>query len=209
MEKNNFSRPLDENLATSIRKYVNMQIDRAALNGAEKMSWATNKVLVYLILLITGGLLILMLGMALGFFLGEVLGSTALGFLCVSGCIMVLAIIVFCFRKKLFANQMARMYSKMLLGESKMSNMNELHIRQQMMQSQIESKEQDLAAEYQMLKTMLNPLNYIGKFVNMVKDVFNGNSGKDKAEDTKDKQQENHSDNTPEAESDNYQINQF
>ncbi len=180
MEKSKFSKPLDENLATSIRKYINMQIDRAALNGAERISWVSNKAIVTLIMIIAGGLFILMLSFALGYYLGEVFGSIALGFLCSAGSIALLTLIIFLFRKKLFANQMAKMYSKMLLGNSKMSNMKELHLRQQLIQSQIESKENDIAAEYQLLKNMLNPLNYIGKFVNMIKEAFssNSNSGK-------------------------------
>ena len=180
MDKSKFSKPLDENLATSIRKYINMQIDRAALNGAERISWVSNKAIVTLIMIIAGGLFILMLSFALGYYLGEVFGSIALGFLCSAGSIALLTLIIFLFRKKLFANQMAKMYSKMLLGNSKMSNMKELHLRQQLIQSQIESKENDIAAEYQLLKNMLNPLNYIGKFVNMIKEAFssNSNSGK-------------------------------
>lgn len=180
MEKSKFSKPLDENLATSIRKYINMQIDRAALNGAERISWVSNKAIVTLIMIIAGGLFILMLSFALGYYLGEVFGSIALGFLCSAGSIALLTLIIFLFRKKLFANQMAKMYSKMLLGNSKMSNMKELHLRQQLIQSQIESKENDIVAEYQLLKNMLNPLNYIGKFVNMIKEAFssNSNSGK-------------------------------
>ncbi|MBR3303828.1 MAG: hypothetical protein IKI67_06595 [Bacteroidales bacterium] len=180
MEKSKFSKPLDENLATSIRKYINMQIDRAALNGAERISWVSNKAIVTLIMIIAGGLFILMLSFALGYYLGEVFGSIALGFLCSAGSIALLTLIIFLFRKKLFANQMAKMNSKMLLGNSKMSNMKELHLRQQLIQSQIESKENDIAAEYQLLKNMLNPLNYIGKFVNMIKEAFssNSNSGK-------------------------------
>ena len=180
MEKSKFSKPLDENLATSIRKYINMQIDRAALNGAERISWISNKAIVTLIMIIAGGLFILMLSFALGYYLGDIFGSIALGFLCSAGSIALLTLIIFLFRKKLFANQMAKMYSKMLLGNSKMSNMKELHLRQQLIQSQIESKENDIAAEYQLLKNMLNPLNYIGKFVNMIKEAFssNSNSGK-------------------------------
>ncbi len=180
MEKSKFSKPLDENLATSIRKYINMQIDRAALNGAERISWVSNKAIVTLIMIIAGGLFILMLSFALGYYLGDIFGSMALGFLCSAGSIALLSLVIFLFRKKLFANQMAKMYSKMLLGNSKMSNMKELHLRQQLIQSQIESKENDIAAEYQLLKNMLNPLNYIGKFVNMIKEAFssNSNSGK-------------------------------
>ena len=131
-------------------------------------------------MIIAGGLFILMLSFALGYYLGDIFGSMALGFLCSAGSIALLSLVIFLFRKKLFANQMAKMYSKMLLGNSKMSNMKELHLRQQLIQSQIESKENDIAAEYQLLKNMLNPLNYIGKFVNMIKEAFssNSNSGK-------------------------------
>ena len=75
MEKNNFSRPVDEGLGSSIRKYLYMQVDRAALKGAEKMSVVSNRVIVITILLLTGTIVLMMLCLAAGFFLGDLFGS--------------------------------------------------------------------------------------------------------------------------------------
>lgn len=177
MEKNNFSRPLDESIGSSIRHYVNMQVDRAAMKGAEKMSWVSNKIIVTTIFIIAGSIILLFLGFALSYFLGEVMGSTALGFLCVAGAVFIVALIVFIMRKKLFANQMARMYTKMLLGDDKMSDMNELHLRQQLMDQQIKDREEAFTQEYRMFKQMINPLTYINQFVSKIKDAFKWNSG--------------------------------
>ena len=93
MEKSNFSRPLDESIGSSIRHYVNMQVDRAAMKGAEKMSWVSNKIIVTVIFIISGSIILMLLGFALSYFLGEIMGSTALGFLCVAAVVFLLALV--------------------------------------------------------------------------------------------------------------------
>lgn len=205
MEKNNFSKPLDESLGSSIRHYVNMQVDRAAMKGAEKMSWVSNKIIVTAIFIIAGSIILLFLGFSLSYYLGEVMGSTALGFLCVAGAVLLIGIILYLLRKKLFANQMAKMYTKMLLGDDKVSDMNELHLRQQFVDQQIKDKEEAFTQEYRMFKQMINPLTYINQFVSKIRDAFRSNSNP-KAEAETDISPE---DGSAKDSNDDYQVNQF
>lgn len=174
MEKNNFSRPVDEGLGSSIRKYLYMQVDRAALKGAEKMSVVSNRVIVITILLLTGTIVLMMLCLAAGFFLGDLFGSNALGFLCSAAIVLILGVVIWLSRKRLFANQMARFYTGMLLGYEKLSSMRELNLKQQFVETEIKDKEEDIAIEYQMLKKMLNPLHYVGLVIDKIRDIFQG-----------------------------------
>ena len=174
MEKNNFSRPVDEGLGSSIRKYLYMQVDRAALKGAEKMSVVSNRVIVITILLLTGTIVLMMLCLAAGFFLGDLFGSNALGFLCSAAIVLILGVVIWLSRKRLFANQMARFYTGMLLGDEKLSSMRELNLKQQFVETEIKDKEEDIAIEYQMLKKMLNPLHYVGLVIDKIRDSFQG-----------------------------------
>lgn len=174
MEKNNFSRPVDEGLGSSIRKYLYMQVDRAALKGAEKMSVVSNMVIVITILLLTGTIVLMMLCLAAGFFLGDLFGSNALGFLCSAAIVLILGVVIWLSRKRLFANQMARFYTGMLLGDEKLSSMRELNLKQQFVETEIKDKEEDIAIEYQMLKKMLNPLHYVGLVIDKIRDIFQG-----------------------------------
>ena len=174
MEKNNFSRPVDEGLGSSIRKYLYMQVDRAALKGAEKMSVVSNRVIVITILLLTGTIVLMMLCLAAGFFLGDLFGSNALGFLCSAAIVLILGVVIWLSRKRLFANQMARFYTGMLLGDEKLSSMRELNLKQQFVETEIKDKEEDIAIEYQMLKKMLNPLHYVGLVIDKIRDIFQG-----------------------------------
>ena len=174
MEKNNFSRPVDEGLGSSIRKYLYMQVDRAALKGAEKMSVVSNRVIVITILLLTGTIVLMMLCLAAGFFLGDLFGSNALGFLCSAVIVLILGVVIWLLRKKLFANQMARFYTGMLLGDEKLSSMRELNLKKQFVETEIKDKEEDIAIEYQMLKKMLNPLHYVGLVIDKIRDIFQG-----------------------------------
>ncbi|MBE6244083.1 MAG: hypothetical protein E7108_00985 [Bacteroidales bacterium] len=174
MEKNNFSRPVDEGLGSSIRKYLYMQVDRAALKGAEKMSVVSNRVIVITILLLTGTIVLMMLCLAAGFFLGDLFGSNALGFLCSAAIVLILGVVIWLSRKRLFANQMARFYTGMLLGDEKLSSMRELNLKQQFVETEIKDKEEDIAIEYQMLKKMLNPLHYVGLVIDKIREIFQG-----------------------------------
>ncbi|MBP5229747.1 MAG: hypothetical protein J6Z32_06350 [Bacteroidales bacterium] len=160
----------EESIGSSVRQYVNMQIDRFALKGAEKMSWFTNKVIVTLIFIVSAMVLFLLLCFALSYFFGELLGSTALGFLCTAGIVLIVILIVFLLRKKLFANQMARMYTKLLLGDEGVKNMDELKVKEQIIEARIESKEEVIVAEYHAFKGMINPKNWI----NSIKEHFTG-----------------------------------
>ena len=203
MEKSNFSRPLDESIGSSIRHYVNMQVDRAAMKGAEKMSWVSNKIIVTVIFIISGSIILMLLGFALSYFLGEIMGSTALGFLCVAAVVFLLALVVFIMRKKLFTDKMSKMYTKMLLGDERMSDMHELHLRQQLMDQQIKDKEEAFTQEYRLFKQMINPLTYVNQFVSKVKDAFRRNpSGNTDTSDAKDSSSATDS-------SEDYQANQF
>lgn len=172
MEQKKFSKPLDESIGSSIRHYVNMQIDRAAMKGAEKMSWVSNKVIVTAIFIIAGSIILLFLGIALALLLGQAMGNYALGFLCIAAAVLILTLIVFLLRNKLFANKMSKMYTKMLLGDDKVSDLNQLHLRQQLMDQQIEDREEAFAQEYRMFKQMINPLTYINQFVSKVREAF-------------------------------------
>lgn len=147
-----------------------MQIDRFALKGAEKMSWFSNKVIVTVIYIVSAMVLFLLLCFALSYFFGELLGSNALGFLCTSGIVLIVILIVFLLRKKLFANQMARMYTKLLLGDEGVKNMDELKVKEQIIEARIESKEEVIVAEYHAFKGMINPKNWI----NSIKEHFTG-----------------------------------
>ena len=203
MEKNNFSSPVDEGLGSSIRKYMYMQVDRAALKGAEKMSVVSNRVIVITILLLTGTIVLMMLCLAAGFFLGDLFGSNALGFLCSAAIVLILGVVIWLSRKRLFANQMARFYTGMLLGDEKLSSMRELNLKQQFVETEIKDKEEDIAIEYQMLKKLLNPLHYVGLVIDKIRDIFQG-----KADDG------NNDDIRPEEgpgndSQDNYQARQF
>ena len=158
-----------------------MQVDRLALRGAERISWFTSKVIVTVIYIVSAMVLFLTLCFALSYYFGELLGSTALGFLCTSGIVVIFIAIVYLLRKRLFANRMAKMYTKLLLGDEKTMNMDELKHKEELISARIESKEEVIIAEYNSFKSMVNPKNWISGIVSSVKEAFSG-SKKDKEE---------------------------
>ncbi|MBR4980580.1 MAG: hypothetical protein IKY05_03650, partial [Bacteroidales bacterium] len=106
MEQKKTSKSTEETIGSNVRQYVNMQVDRLALRGAERISWFTSKVIVTVIYIVSAMVLFLTLCFALSYYFGELLGSTALGFLCTSGIVVIFIAIVYLLRKRLFANRM-------------------------------------------------------------------------------------------------------
>ena len=170
MEQKKTSKSPEETIGSNVRQYVNMQVDRLALRGAERISWFTSKVIVTVIYIVSAMVLFLTLCFALSYYFGELLGSTALGFLCTSGIVVIFIAIVYLLRKRLFANRMAKMYTKLLLGDEKTMNMDELKHKEELISARIESKEEVIIAEYNSFKSMVNPKNW----VNSIKEYFAG-----------------------------------
>ncbi|MBR5906899.1 MAG: Got1/Sft2-like family vesicle transport protein [Bacteroidales bacterium] len=168
MEQKKTSKSTEETIGSNVRQYVNMQVDRLALRGAERISWFTSKVIVTVIYIVSAMVLFLTLCFALSYYFGELLGSTALGFLCTSGIVVIFIAIVYLLRKRLFANRMAKMYTKLLLGDEKTMNMDELKHKEELISARIESKEEVIIAEYNSFKSMVNPKNW----VNSIKEYF-------------------------------------
>ncbi len=115
-EKDNNNR-LGE-LSQTAKEYANLRLDEYKLKGVENFSLLSNKILVILVATMLGAVILQLLGFALAFFIGDITGSTSIGFAAMAvlfGC--VLGIIWFK-RNTLFTNRMIRMYVKMFFGNN-------------------------------------------------------------------------------------------
>jgi cytochrome c biogenesis protein CcdA len=112
----------DEGLASSIKEYVNMKIDLFALKSVEDISIVSSKVILILIYAMLGVVILQLTGFALSYFIGELLNSTALGFLIVGGVFIIAFLTVFLLRKKLFTNSIVKMFINMFFNSNKEEN---------------------------------------------------------------------------------------
>ncbi len=105
-------------ISETAREYINLRLDEYKLKGVENFSLLSNKILVILISTMLGAVILQLLGFAFAFLIGELIGSTALGFAIMAlvfGCILG---IIYARRNTLFTNRMVRMYMKMFFGNN-------------------------------------------------------------------------------------------
>ncbi len=108
-----------EEITDSAKEYVNLKMDEYKLRGVEGLSTLFNTVLFIIIAAIIAGVALQMLGLAAGYAIGEATGSTALGFT-VMGVLFIIVVSILClFRKRLFINQLIRIFIKLFFDDGK------------------------------------------------------------------------------------------
>ncbi|MBR2437843.1 MAG: hypothetical protein IKB26_02245 [Bacteroidales bacterium] len=108
-----------EDIQQTIKDYVNLRVDEYKLKGVENFSILSNKVLVILISTMLGAVMLQLLGFAVAFMIGEITGSTALGFGITAIVFAIALIAIYAKRETLFLNRMVKMYVKMFFGNRK------------------------------------------------------------------------------------------
>lgn len=196
-------------LEQSVKDYVNLRVDEYKYKGVENFSIISNKTLVVLVAVMLGVVILQLAGFAVAFMIGEIVGSTAIGFGATALIFVVVLLVVYARRDSLFLDKMFRMYSRMFFG----SEIADLKGARQENMYKIKMKEMELGAYMNSIKKYLNPLTYIDYAVsklsaieNIVTAFFKGyNTVKDMLSGMKDKHKNNNKeeDNNPHSNIDN------
>lgn len=117
MEKTNYGNLLSMVADTAV-EYLNIKVGEYKMKTVEDLSILTNKILVALVATMLGTVILLLLGVALAFFLGAMLGNMALGFIFAAFLFAQALFMVYICRKSLFMNKLKQMYRKMFFGNS-------------------------------------------------------------------------------------------
>jgi hypothetical protein len=112
MEQSEQKNPF-EDLSVSAKEYLNLKIDEYKLRGVEGLSTLFNTILFITVTTIVAGVALQLLGLAAGYAIGELIGSTSLGFCIIGGIFVIAVIILYAFRKKLFINQLIKIFIKL------------------------------------------------------------------------------------------------
>lgn len=107
-----------EDLYASLKEYLNMRIDEAKLSLSESLAVLFGKIILFVLLAIIGAIAFGFLASAFSDWMGTLLGSKALGALITGGAFLLLMLIVYLFRNKLFTDGMVRMFINMLFKNS-------------------------------------------------------------------------------------------
>ena len=127
MSDTNFSSPV-ENLASDAKGYAGAQLDNVKLRTVKALSSGTGSVVWLAVVLILISVLVLTLSFAFVMWLGEKMGSYAIGAFIVSGALLVLLVIVLLMRKVLFKSAFISTFAKTFFpsGTEKVRNQNDL-----------------------------------------------------------------------------------
>ncbi|MFA7116908.1 MAG: hypothetical protein WC140_06760 [Bacteroidales bacterium] len=107
--------PYEDSL-DSIKEYVDLKIDEKKLILTKNLAILFNKIIYFFIIILVIGLAIGFLSSFLSQWINSLLNSNDLGTLIVGGFFILIGIIVFLFRKKLFTNSMVKMFINMFFN---------------------------------------------------------------------------------------------
>ena len=85
-------------------QYVQKRIDLLKLEGAEKLAKSTSSIITVAVIAFLATMVAIMLSIAVGFWLGQMLGSNALAFLIITGVYALFALVVYFFKRQLITN---------------------------------------------------------------------------------------------------------
>ncbi len=113
MEENPKKRTPFEEITNSAKEYANLKIDEYKLRSVEGLSTLFNLVLFIIVATIVAGVALQSLGFAAGYAIGEITGSNALGFAIMGVLFLIVVLVLYLCRKKLFVNQLVRLFIKL------------------------------------------------------------------------------------------------
>lgn len=113
--KNNL---LDE-LYSSIKDYLNMRIDEAKLSVSESLATLFSKIIVFILITVIGAIAFGFLAAAFSSWIGSLLGSPVYGQLITGGIFLVIVLLIYLFRRKIFTDNMVRMFINMFFKNNR------------------------------------------------------------------------------------------
>jgi cation transport ATPase len=113
MNNLNSNNNLLEELISSIKDYLSMKVDDTKLHLAESFSILFSKLIFFVIAIVIGGLAVGFLATAFNSWLEVLLNSRIYASLVTSGIFILSIVVLFFLRKRLFTNNMVRLFIKL------------------------------------------------------------------------------------------------
>lgn len=104
-------------LRDDIKEYINLKIDEYKLRGVEGLATLTNKAIFLVLSTMVGGVILQLAGLSLALLVAQLVGNMALGFAIVALVFVIILIILFATRKRLFVNRLVKMYIDLFFKE--------------------------------------------------------------------------------------------
>lgn len=100
-------------LSQTAREYVDLRVDEVKLKTAKGLSLSVSRILSYIVILGVATNLLLILSFAAILLLGDVIGGYGLAALIVSGVLLLLLVVLFLLRNRLFRGGFVRLFIKL------------------------------------------------------------------------------------------------
>lgn len=113
----NLTKPAEE-LADSARDYVDLKVDDVKLRAVKGLSISLNRLLSMILVLGAASIAMLALAFGLILLLGNAIGNYAAGAFIVAGFFLIVTVILFIFKDKLFVDGFVRMFARIFFDDS-------------------------------------------------------------------------------------------
>lgn len=107
-----------------LQAFISQEIEGIKLEAVEKISIASSSIITSLALVTTGSFVLILGSVALGFYLGTVFNSNAIGFLIVAAIFLIFLLIIYFFRKVLITDKVVTAVIELFFDEKEK---NEIH----------------------------------------------------------------------------------
>lgn len=114
--KNSFTEPA-ERLAESAAQYIDLKVDEVKVRAVKGLSIALNRLLVAILLLTLCSIVLMSAAFGGVLLLGDLIGSYAAGAFIVAAIFLVLLVVLFLLRDKLFLNGLVRTFVRLFFEE--------------------------------------------------------------------------------------------
>jgi len=111
-----FTKPLKD-LAGDAQEYVDMKVEDVKLRTAKGMSVAMNELVAIVLILAVATIVLITLAFAFVLLLGDLVGSYALGAFIVAAFFLVILVVLFTRRKKLFINSFLKTFLNLFFSD--------------------------------------------------------------------------------------------
>lgn len=108
------------------RQYVGLQKRYMQKELSNRLTTLLSAIAIAAVLILLGSIVLLLLCFTLAYFIGQMLGSTALGFVCMTGTALLTLLVVYLNRGRWISRPLARLVANTLEDESEHTNAEEL-----------------------------------------------------------------------------------
>ena len=115
--ENRFTKPA-EDLVSGTADYVNLKIDELKLRTVKGLSVALNKLLLSIMFLTLGGIVLMAASFGTILLIGRLIGNYAAGAFIVAAFFLILIVVLYLLRDRLFINGLVRMFVRLFCDDN-------------------------------------------------------------------------------------------